>query len=380
MITAINRALDGLVRPELPVLGRMRSAFQVLGFTGLGAAAIAALVASALRGLRLLDAVLMLLVGAATFLALAAFGKWRRGQVQLVFYRHAIAIGLATAALATARDRPLGAYLDVAAIAVAAFLVFGRTACLMVGCCHGAPAGLGVRYGAAHARAGFPSALVGVRTFPTQAFEAAAALALVAGGLATLALTEPAPGQIALGITAGYACTRFLLETRRGDAARAMVGGFSEAQWLSLAAVGAIALVGATGSALARSWQLGPALGLGAIAGFIVVWRYLGSTPRHRLLGPAHVHEVATALATLARGPRTDAITIATTSLGVRLSRARVDTGPTEVETVSISHRDGPLPEGTARVVVDLVRDLRPHRQFQIIASPRGVVHLLLIP
>lgn len=168
MVTAINRALDGLVRPELPVLGRMRSAFQVLGFSGLVAAAAAATAGARLAGLELVDAALATLVGAATFLGLAVFGKWRRGRVELIFYRHAIAIGAATAALAMARGRPLAAHLDVAAIAVAAFLAFGRVGCLMVGCCHGAPAGLGVRYGVAHGRAGFPPALVGVRVFPTQ--------------------------------------------------------------------------------------------------------------------------------------------------------------------------------------------------------------------
>lgn len=172
-----------------------------------------------------------------------------------------------------------------------------------------------------------------------------------------------------------------MIETRRGDPARAIVGGFSEAQWLSLAVVTALAALGASGSPLARPWQVAPALGLGAIAAFIVAWRYLGDTPRHRLLAPGHVHEVATALATLARAPRTGPITIATTSLGVRLSRALVDTGDVAVEQVSISHRDGPLPEGSARVVVDLVRDLRPaHRQCQVIAARTGVVHVVLIP
>lgn len=380
MIVGVNRFLDGLVRPEVPLLGRMRPAFQVCGFAG--AAVAVGLVAALVRPLGLVPWVAgaMCLAGCVTFLAIAVASKLVRGRPTLVFYRHALAILGVTAGGLALLGQPVLRYLDVGAVAVMAFLAFGRVGCLMVGCCHGKPAGVGVRYRHDHAVFGFTPFLVGVRLFPTQALEAVAAFVMAAAGTAALVGAGPAPGLVLGGLAIGYAATRFLLETARGDQVRAIVAGFSEAQWMSLVVLAGVIALGATGVVPLRAWQIAVTAGLGFVVFFIAAWRFLGHAPRHRLLAPRHIHEVATALAELPRRQREDltGVTVATTSLDICLSMSRLADEAGPIDHVAISRRGAPLAEEHARVLVDLVRDLHPGaRHHQIVSGRAGVFHVL---
>jgi Prolipoprotein diacylglyceryl transferase len=377
MIAAINRFLDGLVRPEVPLLGRPRPAFQVCGFFGLvTAVGLLAWLTSALALTPWLSAIVAL-ASATVFLVLAMAGKMLRGRTQLVFYRHALAIGAVAGGVVAIAGGPVLRYLDMGVVALTGFLAFGRTGCLMVGCCHGKPAGIGVRYRRDHAVFGFSPELVGVRLFPTQALEAATAFMLAAGGAIALTTDDPEPGVVAAGVATGYALVRFLLESARGDRFRPIVWGFSEAQWMSVALVAGVVALGLAGVLPQRGGQLAAAIAIGFAMFFIASWRYLSHAPRHRLLLPAHIHEVAQALDELPRRRQPGRIEIATTSQGIQLSMAHIDQ-PAPVEHITIAHRDGPLPEEVARIVVDLIRDLRPGRaREQIVPGRAGTFHVL---
>lgn len=381
MTGAVNRLLDGLVRPELPLLGLPRSAFQVCGFTGLVACVGVVAGLAYYLGLSVRVVALMSVTGATTFLAVAMAGKWIAGRIQLVFYRQAVAILAAVAGLLVWLDEPLLRYLDLSALGLTTFLVFGRVGCLMVGCCHGKPAGFGVRYRPEHAAQGFSPLLVGVRLFPTQALEAVAALALTTLGVAVV-VVGAAPGETLAIVVIGYAVIRFLIELARGDRFRPIVGGFSEAQWISVAAVVGILVLESIAVLPYRRSHVGVAVGLGFVVFFVLAWRYLSHAPRHRLLHPAHIHEIATALDQLAVPHRPgQPIVIATTSLGVQVSITRLASLAGMVEQVSISHRDGPISPENARVVIDLVLMLRGQaRRHQIVPSRVGVFHLRLHP
>jgi len=381
MIAGINRLLDGLVRPEVPLLGRARPAFQVCGFAGLVVAAALTEGLTWQLGLEPWIGGALVVAGALGFLAVAVLGKAVTGSASLVFYRQALAVLAAATGTLVALDRPVLPYLDVSALAVMGFLACGRVGCLMVGCCHGKPAAVGVRYRRAHAIFGFSPHLVGVRLFPTQAIEAVAALALTAGGVTALVIAAPAPGVVMTALAVGYALARFLLEIARGDRFRPILAGFSEAQWISIATVTAVVVLAARGWVPARPWQVGALVAVAALLGFIAAWRYLGQAPRHRLLHPGHIHEVATALAELPARTQPGTITTATTSLGICMSVSSIADAGGPIAHVTISHRDGGLPEENARVIVDLVCDLHPdHPRHELVSGRLGVFHLLFHP
>src|SRR5262245_46312353 len=211
MLAGVNRALDGFVRPEVPILGAPRSAFQVCGFTGWIVCCAVALALAWYTGASLWITATLLLTGSLAFLATAAITKAVTGVAGLGFYHHAIAIMAAGVGALALLDVPVLPYLDLLAVALATALCFGRVGCLMAGCCHGKPAHLGVRYRDEHVACGFPHVLVGVRLFPTQALEAALTLALAVSAGAVIASNAP-PGTACVMIAVVYAAGRFLLE------------------------------------------------------------------------------------------------------------------------------------------------------------------------
>lgn len=380
MLDAVNRTLDGLVRPEVPIFGRPRSAFRVCGFAGAVVAAALTIGLAWSSGRSIVLIAILLLTAIVVFLVGAIVSKAMRGAPNLVFHRHAIAIGAADAGvLAVLGESPLP-YLDLVGLGLGAFLVCGRVGCLMVGCCTGRPSRLGVRYRREHVDTGFSSVLVGVRLFPSQALEAAVVLALTTGGAIRFALGAR-PGAVLAMLAVGYALSRFVIELTRGDRFRPVVGGFSEAQWIAVLAVGAVLAAGHGGLLPEERWHVAAMVGLGFAMFFILSWRYLSDTPRHQLLHPRHIHECAVALDRLGSSPASPgrAITVATTSLGVRLSLAPVATPSGRIEHVAISHRDGPMPIEAARIVTDLICQLRPSAgRHQIVCGARGVFHLLI--
>jgi hypothetical protein len=209
--------------------------FQLCGLLGLVAALLLGVALAQHRGLSPLVITSLWAVSTLTFLAVAMAAKIVTGDERLVCYHHQAAVLAATAGVLLLTGQPVAPYLDIVAAGLGLFLAFGRTGCLMAGCCHGRPARFGVRYGEVHVHAGFPREFAGTRLLPVQAIEAVAAV-LLAALACWLLLGGTAPGTAFAAYASGYAAARFLLEFARGDTGRHYWLGFSEAQWTSLLA------------------------------------------------------------------------------------------------------------------------------------------------
>ena len=244
-------------RATRTVLGGPRAAFHVFGLTGLAASVAVCAAVLAAHGEPWWALPLLAATAVATSLALALAVKALTGRETLIYYHHEILVLAACALALGAAGLDVAAGLDAAVLGVGTFLAFGRIGCLNAGCCHGRPAGRGVRYAHEHVAGGFPPELVGVRLAPVQAVESAAAAAIVLAGLACVAAGAE-PGVALAVYVAAYGVVRFELEESRGDAGRRRLLGFSEAQWTSLAltALAAIAYPRTAGAPIAIALEM----------------------------------------------------------------------------------------------------------------------------
>jgi hypothetical protein len=223
---------DALPTRCAPPTIRGVSTYTVLGFTGYCVASIALALITWLWQLTLVDRLIVMIVPPFAFLAVVTIARRIAKRELIVFYQTAAA-GVCTVAVVSALVGGHTARLvDLAAVGIGIFLVFGRIGCHSVACCHGRPARFGVVYGPQHARLGFWSRWVGRRLWPVQLLESAISLLLV---VSALMIGWKEPGLPALVYIVGYGVARFLLELRRGDAARPHKLGISEAQWTSTA-------------------------------------------------------------------------------------------------------------------------------------------------
>jgi hypothetical protein len=398
---AINQALDRLVRPVVPLGGRSLSAFQLCGYIGLAVSILftAALVLA--TGLSLPVLVALILTGVCTFFALAFASKVVSGEEQLVYYHHEIAIVTAAALLLLLLRQPILPYLDVTILGIGAFLVCGRIGCLMVGCCHGRPSAWGVCYRADHAAAGFEHYYVGVRLLPVQAFESSWVLIVVLVGAWLMLSGGPAGSAFAWYVVA-YDIGRFSLEFVRGDADRPYHRDFSEAQWISLGLTSLVAVAELLGLLPLQAWHVAAAPALVIWMGIVTLARRRRPVPTHRLLNPRHVGELAAALegspsvgdpacvpnapvvagesaaAALAAPPPAVLPTIHRTSLGIQLSVSETAGADGRVTHYALSGSDGSLSEPAARLLADLIVQLKhPAARVQFIAGQHAVYHLL---
>lgn len=213
----------------------MRHSYRLCGLAGFLCGAGAAVALSPLPAGWLAA---LALASAGVLLALTMVTKLVTGEEKLVCYHHQIAVFTAVASLARLCGEPVLASLDAAALGLAVFLSFGRVGCLAVGCCYGRPCRHGIRYSREHVAEGFPAKLEGIPLIPVQLFEAVASLGLACAAGA-LMWAGAAPGSAFLVWCCGYATARFFLEFLRGDAARPVWCGFSEAQWTSFAVLAA---------------------------------------------------------------------------------------------------------------------------------------------
>jgi len=280
---------------------RKTSTYTVLGFAGYGVASLVAAALFVAWNMSLADRLIAAFAPPIAFLIVVRTARAIAGVERIVFYQTA-ATGLVTAAIAAAvSGADTARVVDVVAIGIGSFLVFGRLGCFAVACCHGRPGRFGVVYGAEHVRIGFWARWAGRRLWPVQLVESCASLALVAAGLA-VGWSEA--GRPALIYIAGYSVVRFALELVRGDWARPHRLGLSEAQWTAPITAIACAL-----------WRPGPltiaiAVVLVASAAVLVAYR------QHReLFEPRHLHELDRACdAAMRIGERAE------TSLGVAVS------------------------------------------------------------
>lgn len=170
---------------------------------------------------------------------------WRASGVAslregFVFYGGFIGACAATAVFARRRGMSLWKLADVMAPSVALGHALGRLGCFFNGCCYGKPSGLpwAVRYPSEHVMHGIP-------VQPTQLYEVAGNLALLAG-LSLFYRWKRFDGQVWWWYVLGYGALRFGIEFARGDYAVHYGGVFT------LGHVVAAAMMAVAGVALAR--------------------------------------------------------------------------------------------------------------------------------
>jgi hypothetical protein len=372
--------LDACARLHVDRRQRFGS-YLVLGCVGFVAAVAVAVAASSLLGAPAKLVLLLTPVAALTFLAAVKVTSLVFGAERIVFYEQALLV-LATGALALRLAHlHVAAGLDLLVLGLGVFLAFGRVGCFMVGCCHGRPGRWGVRYGRAHAEAGFHASWVDKPLFPLQLVEATTSLGLAAGALAWAALRAPAPGELAFAYLSGYGVARFGLELFRGDAARPSWLGLSQAQLTALlVAWGLVAL--RSPDAGVAAWSAATALSL-ATAGLVAHRRFRPLAPLW-LRSPWHLAELEGHLAEWDRrpapGPR-----VATTRLGLRVSRQLLGDDASSAEGLVWDLLfSSSAPALRTRTVRDLVDDLGLLRDaagdVDVVVRPGatpGLVHVL---
>ena len=358
------------------IAGRTIPTFQLCGVAGFVAGTGVALALGARLGLLLALLAGLAAVAAGTFFAIVLVTRAILGEERLVYYHHELAVLVVAALVLAALGRPVLAYLDVAIVGLGVFLAFGRIGCSMVGCCHGRPHRLGVRYGAVHANVGFADWLVGVPLIPLQLIESLAVLVLTAVAAARLWAAAALPGAVLATQIVGYALLRFVLELARGDRERPVWAGLSEAQWTSVVLALAVVVAQTAGWLPSSVRDLSIAAGLG-IALVIVTLERGRRGSLHRLLSPDHVSEVARALLradTAPTGATPPDVPVFTTSLGVRLSCSLVDNG-TRVYCFS------GVETAAAGALSSLVLLLRPATgRVELLNRKPGLFQLLVIP
>jgi hypothetical protein len=377
--------------PRITVFGKELPSFQVAGYTGLilGFAQSSILV----RRLGLSQLTLLGITGVVilTFWALTMATKIVTGKEQIINYHHEIAVATTTALFLRTTHQPVLCYLDIAGLGIGLFLACGRMGCLMVGCCHGRPWRWGVRYGGGHSQAGFPAYLVGVSLFPIQAVESLFVLCLVASGMGAVLKGSPPGTAFALFVTL-YALGRFCFEFGRGDAARPYLGGFSEAQWTSLAVAIAVSCAEHANLMPCCRWHTFIPLLLFALAVMVSVNRRRVTACRFELLHPRHIREVAEAVqivgdAAVSLGrehrpflpvPGAQVIHVAQTSRGIRISSGAILQGKHLLCHYTLSNQISILSADSARLLGILIARLRHNSsRFKLIAANSGVYHLV---
>ena len=307
----INAWLDRIPRMSFGRLGREAPAFRSMGIVGAYIALLVALAAALLNGRSLIMLGIAAAACALSFFGWAYLRRALTGRERLVAFEHLWA-GLAATALALrALREPALPYLDVVAVALAFFLSVGRLGCLFVGCCHGQPASVGIVYGEAHGRDGFPRHLMGVRLLPVQALESMGLLLI--GALGFGASPFAPPGRVLAWILGAHALVRFGLEGLRGDR-RPHALGLSVGRWMAMAQ---LAFAVAITEPAIRSTPIAVALvSAAAIAGALVFRHVTGSA--HRLSRPAAAARVRAIVRARAEAPPTRA-EIEQTADGVRV-------------------------------------------------------------
>ena len=391
----VNRYLEGLCHPRIGVVGQFLPAFQVWGVSGLAFAITldAALVAHCRLSALLLVGIAT--VAVAAFLALAMFTKVISGEERIIYYHHEIAVMLVATALLWLTGQPMLPYLDITILGVGAFLAFGRLGCFMVGCCHGRPHRWGVRYTPEHAAEGFTHYYVGVQLFPIQLVESLWVSGVVVIGVFLILNGRPAGAALAWYVVA-YDLGRFFFEFLRGDPDRPYLWSFSQPQWISVVLMVLVVGLEQLGLLPLTRWHFLAAAFLVAALLATAVRRRFQSLPKHRLLHPRHVGEIAAVMEAIAEplyespspfrwtvvpgqgiGPNT--VLIGSTSAGVQISAGKiVDRQASPMRHYTLSCRGADMSEEAARLLAGIIGQLKHNsRSFQLIKGSRGVFHAL---
>jgi len=363
-VVPVSRAeliLDGCARPHV---GRRRwGAYFVCGTCGYLAGVLLVSILALRAGLAPAGRLVLAVGPPASLLIAIRVTQSIFGQERIVFYEQAIVTIGVTALLALAAGGPVATTVDLATLGVGTFLAFGRLGCFRVACCYGRSARRGVAYREVHAASGFPSRWVGVRLLPLQLADSMLAATLVS--VATWRWLAGVPAGVAACIfVSGYGVGRYLLEFGRGDAARPLLAGASEAQWT--------ALVTTAGAALwhPRWWTLGAALVIAAATAALVAARRARIWDWLWLTSPWHVTEVAGQVSNLSLSLGTSV----TTCEGLHLSAARLPDGRLDL---IVSRRGRPLALSTMTAMAAQLG--RPWHHWTVVAAHTpGLVHIIL--
>lgn len=290
MLLTINSMLDELPRTRVGTLGREAPAFRTCGVAGFYVAVVVLFGAGLMTGRSLPVLAIIMLVSGLSFFAYTYLRRWITGVERLVLLEHVwFALGVNAGVLWLMRQ-PVLPYLDVISVALCPFLAAGRVGCTLVGCCHGNPSDLGIRYSAAAANDGFERYLVGVRLLPVPAIEAVGLL--IIGLTGALALPFAASGKVFAWYLLSYSVMRFGLEGLRGDV-RPHWLGLSQARWMSIAEV-MVAVHLAGDATIAVQAAADAVLLLTLFATLLYLQR---RNARRMLLAPKHVAELRAAFA-----------------------------------------------------------------------------------
>jgi hypothetical protein len=370
---SLRRRVERALRPSVTVAGRALSTFQICGVAGFAVAIAVGLVVGAHLGLSVGWIAALGGAAALSFFVVAIATRASLGVERLVFYRHEIVVLALVAVASAASGRRALVYLDVATIALGVFLAIGRIGCAMVGCCHGRPARLGLRYGDDHAAAGFAWWLVGVPLVPVQVIESAAVALLTGVAAVWLWSGGAAPGGVLARQLICYSLLRFALELARGDVERFAWLNLSEAQWTAVVLAAGVAAAERAGVLPASVWHPGAAaVLLGAAVLLILRHR------RARLLAPAHVAEIARALRDERIGAPAN-VRVLATSLGVRLSTSALEDAPGERwHLYTLSGLDARGARSLASLILLLRLPAVAASQSELIEARSGMFHLIV--
>ncbi len=362
------------VRPSVTLFGRRWHTFRVCGVSGLALGTSLALLLAGHAGLSRLMVCGLLALGVGTFLTLTMATKIITGSESLVYYHHEVAVLAVSAALLSALGQPVLPYLDVTALGLGVFLACGRCGCLMVGCCHGKPHRWGVRYGAEHAREGFPTCYVGVRLCPVQAVESVVVLSIVLAGSVFVLQNRPAGSALSWYVIC-YSVARIWLEEWRGDRARPYWLRLSEAQWTSLLLILSMIAGEWQGRLPLSAWHL--VLGAGASLSLIVL--AASRTPARAIVLPRHANEVAEILQSppVPGGP----VAVRRTSLTVGVSTQSLGRlGNADAILYSLSRVDRRLRPDEARALAGLITKVASGSgtEHELVQGRHDVFHLIL--
>lgn len=243
------------MHPFITLGTRQIPAYGLMALIGVLFAGTFAYVAAIRRGLRPVDMIEILAIGAIGVLlgghvlyALVMMPYWKELSFWdaiggSVFYGGLIAGILLGFIWVKLRHYPVGPIAEIAACAIPLFHGFARVGCFLGGCCYGIESSFGWIMTDSLSPSGN-----GVRRFPVSLLEAALNLVLFAFLWALLrrrrqqGMEQAAKGEgvsfeegsLMLVYLGGYALIRFLDEYLRGDTYRGIYGPFSLSQWISL--------------------------------------------------------------------------------------------------------------------------------------------------
>jgi prolipoprotein diacylglyceryltransferase len=335
------------------------------------------------RQLALNPAIILLLsiVGAATFFALAFTAKRITGTETIVYYHHEIMIMIFSALALYLMKQPVLRYLDITLLGIGTFLGFGRIGCYSVGCCHGRPHKHGVVYGQQHVDAGFTWFYKNVPLLPVQLIESAYVFLTVIAGVFLL-LHHVKPGTVVVIYTVIYGLMRFAIEYFRGDPERPLWQGLSEAQWTTLSLTGITYIISRVGWLPSYNWHCMILIVMAAAA--LITIYYFNRGLEHRLFSPSHIMQLATGLNLLEeadasqRSAQQGRINVYTTGAGFSVSFSTQNTNQAGVHyTISLRNKIKINPESAHKMARTISILKNCGDKYELIETQNGIYHIL---